>query len=385
MKHKPHTILITRFPFESILSGEEWHTITLAQQLQKRGHRVAFLGKCNVLFDMLKRDDIPVYQTWGGTLPVTKQAAIRFLFTWPFILVNLWFRFLVIKFKEHIDRVYMLSLTEKILLTPLTVMMGIPTVWVEHQRIGRWLRLSPLRPFYIFFSHWVKVVGVSPDHVQSLKKLKIAGKNLRLITNGIDTEVFTTKVTELYPKIVSLRIGTIARLYKDKGIHILLEALSKVTKEFKITLELFILGEGPEKKDLMELSRTLGVHQNTLFLKPYTDVKREDTPRFIQSLDIFVLPSTKHDPFGLVVAESMAVGVPVVLTDVCGISTFLTHKKDAYIVKANDVEALAVGLLELIEEPHLRVEIASHGLATCHENFTLDRMVGEYEDVLRLG
>ncbi len=380
-----HSILITRFPFESILSGEEWHTITLSQKLLEKGHRITFMGKCAVLSSMLAKDNITSYKVWGGTLPVTKKAAFLFLFLWPLIALNLWFHFIRILFTKKIDRVYMLSLTEKILLTPLTKLLGIHTVWVEHQRIGRWLRLNPLRPFYVLFSHFVDIVGVSPDHVESLQKLKIAKQNVRLITNGIDTSVFSPTVPPLYPSDNKVRIGIVARLYHDKGIHILMQALQIAQKSFSGHLTLDILGEGPEKSPLEALAKELGLTQDVRFLTPYLDVERKDTPRFMKALDVFVLPSTKHDPFGLVVAESMAVGTPVLITQACGISTFLTHKKDAYIVETNNIQALADGLWELAQNPQLRTEIAQHGIRTCHEKFTIERMVGEYEDVMRLG
>src|SRR3989338_8256649 len=62
-----------------------------------------------------------------------------------------------------------------------------------------------------------------------------------------------------------------------------------------------------------------------------------DLNPFYAAMNALVLPSREHDPFGLVAAEAMLRGIPVIVTDACGITGYLEHGKEALIVKADDV------------------------------------------------
>ena len=76
MADRPLSILITRFPYESVLSGEEWHTITFAEKLRDRGHSVAFMGSCRILLDELAKRDFAVHKQPGGPVPVSSKKLL---------------------------------------------------------------------------------------------------------------------------------------------------------------------------------------------------------------------------------------------------------------------------------------------------------------------
>ena len=149
MSSQQKLLLITRFPYESILSGEEWHTITLSEELIKRGWTVAFLGSCNVLVQEFLRRKIMVRRMPRFAVPVSLWHLIGFFFLWPVQLV--WMGLEVIHIQRYYGKkpsVMMLSLGEKIVLTPLLLLWKIPVVWMEHQRLGAWIYKNPLRWFY---------------------------------------------------------------------------------------------------------------------------------------------------------------------------------------------------------------------------------------------
>ena len=105
-----------------------------------------------------------------------------------------------------------------------------------------------------------------------------------------------------------------------------------------------------------------------------------DLSLFYQSLDIFILPSRDHDPFGLVAAEAMLCGIPVIVTDACGIAGYLTDGTDALVVKADDAAALAEAISSL-RDPAVRKQIAERGQKTAQEKFSLGKMVDRYENL----
>lgn len=382
VSHK--TVLITRFPYEALLSGEEWHTITVAMELRQRGWEVLFMGSCPVLTVELEKRDFQVYRTWGGTLPVTKLALLGFLISWPFIMLSLIRQFSTIQKKHQIDALYMLSLTEKILMTPWLLYKKCTVLWVEHQRFGNWMYKNPLKVFYERWSKGVQIVGVSDMHIQQLEMLKIPSSHIHCITNGIDTEFFSPHVSPLVLEEGTFTIGTVARYYEDKGLDLLIKAFANVVRDTQQTnLRLVLMGEGPEESMLKDLSKQYEVDTYIEFIKPYTLVPREQMPAFYRGLDIFVLASRKHDPFGLVAAEAMSVGVPTIVTDVCGISTQVKDGEDALVIEAGSVSALEKALIELSDSIDLREKIGTGGRKKVVNRFSLKRMVDEYEEFLK--
>jgi len=381
MSSKPKHILITRFPFESILSGEEWHTINLAEGLRKKGYEVSFMGSDSVLLQEFEQRGFTTRASWAGPLPVSARNVLLFTLALPVAFVRFFWDFAALSRKRRIDTIYMLSLSEKVMATPLLRLLRKRILWVEHQRFGRWMYQNPYRLCYELWSRIVHVVGVSPMYKELLTRLRIPKDRLHIITNGINLDLFHPKIQPLPFHKDEIHIGTIARLYEDKGIHVLLDAVAEIAKKHK-KITCHIMGEGPLLHDLKKQAKELGIDQRVRFLTPYKDVPRDDIPRFLKALDAFVLPSTKMDPFGLVVAEAMAVGTPTIASTACGITTYLHHEKDALLIPPEDSGMLAEALFELIENPKKAVRIGRAGSLTARQQFSEERMISEYESYL---
>lgn len=378
-------ILVTRYPYESQLSGEEWHTIQLAEKLRKRGHLVFFSGSCKILSKQLKDRGFEVVESWGGLSPVSKKALCIFPFTAGFVFFNFLRLLLFFKYKKKIDIIYMQSLNEKLLMTPLALLLGLKVLWVEHARIGRWLLKNPFLFLYKMWSQWVSIVCVSKQQSYQLNWLK----NLNTIINGVDTTFFKpingNRADFLAKKNLKIDegeriIGAVARLYKDKGINILLEAFAKLLHK-NTEVQLLIVGIGPEKEKLIKLARKLLIFNRVHFLG---EISRVEMPEFYNCLDVFVLPSSLHDPFGLVVAEAMACRKPVIVTRICGIADNITNYKNGLVIKENDFKVLSTAIYAILNDSGLSSYLALEGHKLCISNFSLNRMVRNYEKLMLL-
>gem|GEM_PF-331774 len=174
-----------------------------------------------------------------------------------------------------------------------------------------------------------------------------------------------------------LHLGCIARLSPEKGIDVLLQAIQPVP-EFSLT----IVGKGPEegyvRRLISEDTERMGTSLPRIRLIPFVN----DLDSFYASIDALVLPSVDHDPFGLVAAEAMMRGVPVVVTDACGIASCLQDKIDALIVKAGDAGELQQAMESLADLP-LRERLSENGKRTAEQEFSLEKMIGRYEQLLQ--
>jgi len=149
-------------------------------------------------------------------------------------------------------------------------------------------------------------------------------------------------------------------LYKRKGIDVLLEAFSRISKkkQFGKNLILKIVGDGEEYNFLYARARELGLNEKTVFTGWIDDDVRL-TEEYASS-DIFVIPSLYAEGFPRVIEESMYYCLPVIATDL-EFSSSLRHKRDVYFVKPNSVKELEIAIEELIWNDNLRKRLIKNG------------------------
>ncbi len=363
-------IQFTRFPLESAHGGAENQTMWLAAGLRERGHDVSFLGSCPVLRQTFAASGFPVTPLDIGEPPVTKFGAVSFLWRRAAMLRKL--RQAYENLPVLPEAVFMLSLSEKILLTDFLASRGVKVFWIEHDRVGRWLTGNPWLGALKAASAHATIVCVSELSRQKYLALGFDAGRTIAIPNGIPLpEVFQPE----REAGATLTVGSVARLSPEKGLDVLIHSIAEIPE---VTLR--IVGKGPQESFLRSMiaedAARIGIPRITL----QSTVPNLDL--FYAALDVFVLPSTDHDPFGLTAAEAMARGIPTIVTDQCGIAGSLTDGEDALIVPAGSASALSDAIRKLCDPP-LRKRLSAAGRKTAGARFALGTMVGAYERLLR--
>lgn len=272
---------------------------------------------------------------------------------------------------ERPDAICMLSLSEKVLLTEYAHKKGMKVLWIEHDPIGPWLTKNPWLPALKKVSAKATIVCVSELSRRMYINMGFDPSHVVTITNGVPADAQTSN---LKPHSSSLRLGCVARLSPEKGIDVLCQALASIPD---VTLS--IVGKGEEEKHLQSLADQDAIKQGK---KRITILPRmTDIDALYQKIDLLVLPSRSHDPFGLVAAEAMMRGIPVIVTDACGIASSLTDGIDACVVPAAEREALRDAVLRM-KDRVFRHHIARHGQETARSLFSIHHMVEAYEALL---
>jgi glycosyltransferase involved in cell wall biosynthesis len=274
------------------------------------------------------------------------------------------------------DAIVMLSLTEKLLLTEWATNHGICVVWVEHDRIGRWLRCNPWLPTLRRLARLASVVCVSELSAELYRGLGFPPESIVAIPNGVPAAKRRERREQREASSV-LHLGCIARLSLEKGIDTLISALDYLPEA-----TLRIIGRGPQEYALRQMIAA----DNERMVRTRITLENDhpDLDAFYASIDVLVLPSSDHDPFGLTAAEAMVRGIPVVVTDACGIAGYLEDGKDALIVPAGDIAALAKALHRLLNCT-LRTSVGECGMQKALERFSVDEMIGAYERLISAG
>ena len=138
-------------------------------------------------------------------------------------------------------------------------------------------------------------------------------------------------------------IGTVGNLREEKGHRILFHALKQVLSTYK-NLKLFIVGDGPLYKYLLEQTKRLGIEKSVVFLK-----KKSNIAGFLRALDLFVLPSTSEG-LGIALIEAIAAQLPCIASNVGGIKEIAEGVEDVTLVKPNNPMDLSNAIMFAIEK-----------------------------------
>jgi glycosyltransferase involved in cell wall biosynthesis len=170
------------------------------------------------------------------------------------------------------------------------------------------------------------------------RALGVAEDRIALAPNAIDAGVFATSAREpAGDRCTFLYAG---RLDREKGLDVLLEAFRDVPGE------LLVAGAGAEEKRLRALAP-----EGVRFLGP---LGRDELAAVYAQADVFVLPS-RSEPWGMVLNEAAASGLPIVATEGVGAAHDLVEEGvNGFRVPADDAPALADALRRLAEDPELR-------------------------------
>lgn len=362
-------VLILKFPYSSLFGGGEKHTLTLVEKLQPHC-QFYLLSNCGVLVPEFKQRHWSVQTIWAGTEPVTPKALLLFLFTAPLIWGNLSYWLIKYKIQHHINVVFCLSLTEKILITPLARLLGCQVIWMEHLQIERSLRLSPLRLLYILWSRLAMVVTVVEAVREQLERLGVPTKHIRVIYNAIDIKKFKPHPTPVEKLVDQYRVLFIGRLSEEKGVTDLLKALVSVRKIIP-QLRCTIIGTGPLHDVLVQQCNDLELTDCVEFVG-----FQEDIAEWLRRGDVVVLPSTHRETFGLVLAEALATVKPVVATTTGGLREVVN--KAGWLVEPHQPTQLAEAIIAVYENYPLALHRAQQGRLRVLELFEERRMIEEY-------
>jgi glycosyltransferase involved in cell wall biosynthesis len=166
------------------------------------------------------------------------------------------------------------------------------------------------------------------------------------------------------PAAVEQDVLFVNRLVTAKGVHVLLQALAAMEGTTAA-----IAGDGPDRRSLERLARKLGLGDRVRFVGW---VSPEQRTHLLASSRVLVLPSLWDEPFGIVGIEALAAGIPVVASDVGGISSWLGDGDGGFLVPRGDASAFARALTQLLGDETFRLAQAESARAAAGR-FTLER------------
>lgn len=224
-----------------------------------------------------------------------------------------------------------------------------------------------------------RVFAVSGDIARRLRRAALFGRSkIEVLYLGIGPPPQPGRGrdevrTELGLAPGAALVVSLARLVPQKALHVLIGALAQIPRA-----HLAILGEGPQRGALEAAARQAGVTDRVTFLG-----FRSDAADFVAAADVFGLSSV-WEGIPLAAQEAIALGIPVVATDVGGMKELISNKLSGRLVPPGDPVQLGSALAQVLASPEDRQRYVRHAQADLAARFsrerTLERLREAYAD-----
>jgi glycosyltransferase involved in cell wall biosynthesis len=260
---------------------------------------------------------------------------------------------------------------------------GAAHVLNEHTPLTAGGELLPARPHQVLLTRLVaprvdRVIAVTERQSEPLARLGYRRERIVTVPNGLfEGDVAVRAEREEMRRELGLAQGEfavlcVANLRPEKGVAAFVEAVAHARRQVP-RLRGLLAGDGPERG---KLERLAGEREGMQLLG-----SRGDVPDLIAACDALCLLS-EAEALPISILEAMALGRPVVATDVGGTSEAVAHAQTGLVVAAGDGAAAAGALARLAGQPEWARELGDRGRDRQRERFSGDSMVDGYAAAL---
>ena len=218
--------------------------------------------------------------------------------------------------------------------------------------------------------------------------IKLLPRKIDIVENGVDKAIIDTVYNtdksaiqiELGIQNSSINVAVVGQLYRVKGQHLVLEALSRLVGDFQ-NVRLYIIGDHvideyrAYKKELKQIIARNGLEEYVRFTG-----WRRDALDIIALMDIVIHPSFAEG-FPFAVLEAMALGKPVIASKVGGLREAIKDGKNGFLVAPGDVEGITERWRELLAAPELRIRMGKAAKETVFSEYLIDDKVARLAQI----
>lgn len=228
-----------------------------------------------------------------------------------------------------------------------------------------------------------KIICVS----QAVKKFvvereRISAQRICVIYNGVGKSFLREGDTDCDADRASLGFNngdfvviTVASITPHKGHRVLIDAVRRLSKKHD-QLRLLIVGDGPLSNELKSYINELGLSSKIVFTG-----QRKDVASLLRLANVFVLPSTEREGFGIVLVEAMTSCLPLIGTRVGGIPEVIEENVNGFLVTPGNPEELAVAIEKLISDKTVSERMSWMGRKIFEKKFTVAKMTESIESL----
>lgn len=228
---------------------------------------------------------------------------------------------------------------------------------------------------YIFVADAVRGIVMQREHINS--------SNFTVIYNGVDSKrfhpanrkaFFDTREKFGFSKSDFI-VGTVAWLRPEKSYGIFFEAIEQLNEKIS-ELKVVVVGGGDLLEYFKEDTRKRGIKDKVFFVGSTDDVRP-----YLRMMDVACLVPGQNEGFSNSIIEKMAMGLPLIVTDVGGNREAVFDGHNGLVIPPRDVSALSHAILDLYLNPDKRRAMGHQSRQRVKEYFTIDKIVKQHENL----
>jgi glycosyltransferase involved in cell wall biosynthesis len=271
-----------------------------------------------------------------------------------------------------------------ILAKPVGALLGVPLI-LNHDhtndphRIDNKLLLALDKSTNRLARHIIAVAGACRDFL--IRHESIPPEKITLVPNAIDLRRFSPgKLTrrECRAALGLLSDGPViagvGRLNPQKNFSLFLDIAAALAPKFPDVCFL-LAGEGPEESMLRDKAKALGLDDRVVF-SGYV----ADTRSVYVAADLLLMPS-RFEGLPMTLLEAMAMGLPVVASNLDGIAEVVADGREGFLVEPGDTASFVDRISRLLENPALASDFATHARQKIEARFSVERMTSAVEEI----
>ncbi|MFP6678500.1 MAG: glycosyltransferase family 4 protein [Pirellulaceae bacterium] len=359
-------ILQIRSEFED--SGPGTQSLTIACELQSRGHEVEFLACGGALREEIENAGFAFHVVPGFRVgergPVNSVKAIAGIAK---VLRERQVELVHAHNATSVQLTYFAAIRNR---NPLPLVQSVRGV-----ELRKWFQWRN----WIYKFSPARLLAVSEFTRQTLLDFGVPFDRVTVTYNGIDPQRFdpdtvdSTRIRDEFDLHDRVVVGHIGAMNGCKGQDVLVEAIACVKKQFP-HVACLLVGDGPARQHVERRAAELGVSDCVHFAG-----MRFESPDFHACFDIYAQPSVRGEMFPNSIIEAMAMRTPWIGSDISGLSEMTADGEAGWVTSPGAVEALANNLIKLLADKELRRARGQRAYDEVHRRFTIQHVVSRIE------
>ncbi len=381
--------------------------INLLEELSGKDYSFYLASRASGLSGQFQKNNWPVKKIYLGPKIDKRFSQIVFIFLLPFLFFASLARLLYYKFNKKISAIICINVNEKIFFTPTAKLLKIKIVWLEDSN-SVFLKNKAINGIlsllYRIFSRGADIITFNGFTKIKLKNSGAKEKNIKIIRPGIRLKRYEHQ-DNLFNELANadgesyrrkfFTVGTAVELNKNQHIEILFQAV-KICLSVIPNIQLIIVGEGEERKNLAWLAKKMEIDGMVWFVGEQNHLKK-----WLDSFDVFAASAklSGWDDFNITL-QAMAAELPVIGWQNAGLdelavadgtpaasdsSGFRREESSGAGVPQPTVanrETLAEQIIKLYKNKNSRLKLGHENKERVEKYFTIDKMIAEFKIIL---
>jgi len=276
--------------------------------------------------------------------------------------------------KSHLDGVHLHNPTPTVYAGMAARVAGVPViVSTRHSLVAPPRKLITELKYAVAAAVCDWIVGICDATVNNLKSIhSIAARKIVRVYNGATP--LQRVAREHWPPKTGFTLVYVGRLEPVKNHALLLKAFCAAL-QLMPSLQLWMVGDGSERRMLEDLAAKSGIASQVKFFGQQLDV----APYF-SAADAFIM-SSRSEGLPISLLQAFSLGLPAIVTDVGGMAEVVRLAKAGLTVSVADPAEMAAAILRLAANPAERAQFAANAEEAFHARFTLQAMADAYMDL----